>query len=106
MLILLIKLINQDDFGHIKSGLLIGLVLVIIIIYSGCFGCLLCGMMCQYIDMVGRGVTLNEKIKFGEKVETTAEKLQREQTKDDQMCSHNYRKFFCEPLPPSQLLFK
>ena len=89
----------------IKNGDNYGLIDIIVLIYCAIISCMLIGMSGDYFVMIGNGITLNEKIKYGHRVQTASER-DRELNEDLNRNSRRRRfhrnicRAFCYPLPP------
>lgn len=102
----LVCLINLFS-GNVKMSTSMGLVNVIILIYCAIIACMLLGMSGDYFVMIGNGLTLNEKIKYGHRVitesERRAEEMQQENQSRRSKFTKNICKAFCYPLPQSDI---
>mmetsp|Transcript_55220 Transcript_55220/g.49716 ORF Transcript_55220/g.49716 Transcript_55220/m.49716 type:complete len:416 (+) Transcript_55220:64-1311(+) len=107
MVVGLICLINLF-VSKLKMGTTMGLIDIIILIYTAIIACMLLGMSGDYFIMIGNGITLNEKIKYGHRVQTASER-DRELNQDLNQNSRrskfnrNICRAFCYPLPKSQI---
>ena len=93
--------------SKLKMATTIGLIDIILLIYCAIISCMLLGMSGDYFVMIGNGLTLNEKIKYGHRVITSAEQ-EREQREARQQSQRsrftaNICRAFCYPLTPSQV---
>merc|ERR1712087_971004 len=91
-------------FAHkLKMDDTVGLIDVVLLIYTAIISCMLLGMAGDYFVMIGNGLTLNEKIKYGQALVTAAEqKNQRNRSRRSKFWS-NICMAFCHSLPPSEV---
>jgi len=100
LLISLNLLVNMFIKGFtLESG--IGLGSVFLLIYTAIISCMLIGMSGDYFVMIGKKITLNEKIKYGQRMITTAEKNAEQNRQNN--CKNNIKNAFCNKLPPSRI---
>jgi len=90
--------------SKLKLATTIGLIDIVLLIYTAIIACMLLGMSGDYFVMIGNGLTLNEKIKYGHRVLTSAEqeREQRRQSRGSRFRS-NICNAFCYPLTPSDV---
>ena len=80
-----------------------GLIDVILLIYTAIISCMLLGMSGDYFVMIGNGLTLNEKIKYGHRLVTSAEQQKEQRVSRRSKFMSNICTAFCYPLPPSEV---
>ena len=92
--------------GKLKVASEIGLINTVILIYTAIIACMLVGMGGDYFIMIGNGLTLNEKIKYGHRLETTQERRREQREQKRAKFKRNIRNSFCAPLPPSDVFIE
>jgi len=58
----------------LKLATTTGLIDVVLLIYTAIIACMLLGMGGDYFVMIGNGISMNEKLKYGHRMITNAEK--------------------------------
>lgn len=91
--------------SKLKLATTTGLVDVVLLIYTAIIACMLLGMGGDYFVMIGNGMTLNEKLKYGHRMITNAEK-EKEERRGRNKFTTNLCQAFCYPLPPSQIFVR
>jgi len=91
--------------SKLKLATTTGLVDVVLFIYTAIIACMLLGMGADYFVMIGNGLTLNEKLKYGHRMMTKAEK-EMEERRGKSSFTNNLCRAFCYPLPPSQVFVR
>jgi len=93
--------------SKLKLSTTVGLVDIVLLIFTAIIACMLIGMGGDYFFMIGNQITLNEKIKYGHRVVTAAQRQseQRDEIRTSQRSrfTSNICSAFCAPLAPSQI---
>ncbi len=99
----LLILINRPGADRLRSEAMIGI--VAIAIYGAIMAMLLVSMAISYIGMLAEGLTMNEKIKYGGKQMTDAERRKVKSEGGKRSLMSIYYQVLCGPLPES-LIFE